>query len=231
MGGFEYTIVRLKQDTQNICDALDEFSTYLKATFPFDPTGLTNYSRFKNENDVIWLDEQGNPVRRVKDRFPEYLEDLKNGKEILYWLEITWLQKIPSYILTRLRDSLKKHDCEWFWKELFPHGIGTTYSVVTAIENAYNHKKIKTTNFEEYLNQFKNNKIIWEKQDSKTTILTCWKNPLICETEGCGKETHLTSRANSRGGSFHHPLCEDCYKELHAYYVAVVTSEKETLKR
>ena len=85
--------------------------------------------------------------------------------------------------------------------------------------------KDDTTPFEEFLEQFKNNKVLWEKQDSKITVLTYWKNPLTCES--CGKQTHTTSRTNIEG-SPPHPFCEDCYKEFHAYHLAVLTSEKET---
>jgi hypothetical protein len=83
--------------------------------------------------------------------------------------------------------------------------------------------------FEEYLKKFRNNTILSEKKDSEVTILTYWKNPLVCEA--CGKDTHMTSRINRNGcGSIPHPLCEECYKELHAYHVAVITSEKEKEK-
>lgn len=73
--------------------------------------------------------------------------------------------------------------------------------------------------WKQYLQQLKDNEEIWVKKDSETTQLRFWKNPFICETKGCGKETHLTS--NGPAG-FHHPICEECYKELHAYHVAVV---------
>lgn len=64
----------------------------------------------------------------------------------------------------------------------------------------------------------KDNKIIWEKRDSPVTWLTFWEKPFPCE--GCGKETHLTSCGDT---GLHHPVCEECYDELHAYHIAVAT--------
>jgi len=73
----------------------------------------------------------------------------------------------------------------------------------------------------EHFERLEDNTIIWEKQVSSTTWLTCWKYPLICEC--CGKETHYSSHGPA---GLPHPLCRDCYPELHAYHLAVV--EKET---
>jgi len=73
----------------------------------------------------------------------------------------------------------------------------------------------------DYLKRLKGNEIVWTKRDSEITFLTYWKKPFLCES--CGKETHLTSRGYPYLGMHltDHAVCEECYKELHAYHIAV----------
>ena len=78
-----------------------------------------------------------------------------------------------------------------------------------------------TFDMEDYLKRLRDNELIWAKRDSQVTVLNFWKNPFLCER--CGKETHFTSQAYSYYGP-HHPVCKECYKELHAYHVAAVRS-------
>lgn len=69
----------------------------------------------------------------------------------------------------------------------------------------------------------KNNKIVWQKKDSDITWLTFWKEPFPCGR--CGKETRLTSHGDyGDEPGVSHPLCKECYEELHAYHLAVLTS-------
>jgi hypothetical protein len=83
-----------------------------------------------------------------------------------------------------------------------------------------NWEESANKDFEEYLRRFKDNKIVWEKQDSDVpTWLTFWEKPLICETKGCGKETHLSSHGIA---NIHHLFCEEHYNELHAYHLAIL---------
>lgn len=223
MGDFSYTIVKPKKDIEKLCKALDEFALYVKATLPFDPTGLTDYNRYKSENDIVWL----SPIRKFKEvnHFQRYLEDFKNGKEILCWFGIRWLHKNPLHLIAKIREFLKKHDCEWFWNELTQTGDSIANSAFSQLEDLLFAKQTETENmtFEKFLKQFRNNKILLEKQDTKITVLTYWENPLVCES--CGKKTYMTSRTKDFG--FPHPLCEDCYKKIHAFHVAVITSKKE----
>lgn len=69
---------------------------------------------------------------------------------------------------------------------------------------------------------------IWVKADTKITFLVLHKTTFKCEHEGCNRETHLTSHGNYGGEpGIGHPLCEEHYKELHAYHVRLVERDKE----
>lgn len=132
MGGFEHLVVRKPSDIENLLKALSDLRLYLQATnqLEHDPDGygLLCCGTYKDEKEIVCKNyphdttdcKNTKPisVETVTDYFPDHLEDLKKGKWILYWLEITWLRKIPLPIINRLRQALKEHNCEWFWDEL-----------------------------------------------------------------------------------------------------------------
>lgn len=74
------------------------------------------------------------------------------------------------------------------------------------------------------------NEVVWERKDSEITWLTFWKEPTPCES--CGKPTHLVSHGDYGGErGIGHPVCEECYKELHGYHVAYAEKIQEERQR
>ena len=73
--------------------------------------------------------------------------------------------------------------------------------------------------------EVKDNELLWTKHDSQITVLNFFKKPFACEA--CGKETQMTSQSTNLGLGPHHPVCTECYPELHAHHKII---EKEILE-
>ena len=120
MGGFEHYVIASSEKIQKIVNAVEQWRKWLAENHPTPlDLGLLKYYIFKNADDVVWWikDETGGwrPDKRVRDIFGDKLE---NGKWIIYWFEIEWLNKIPLPTLMRLKQACKENGCLDFWNEL-----------------------------------------------------------------------------------------------------------------
>lgn len=125
MTGLTWYEVGESEYIQKILDALESFKNYLRATNQMEQEGgMLCYGLFTNENEVLSRTyhevkaQNGEEelelvdVSLVGDVFPnDVIKQLREGKWLLYWMDILSFSAWDLPILNRLFQAFKEHNC------------------------------------------------------------------------------------------------------------------------
>ena len=126
MGGFDHHLTLEPTKAKKLILALGDFHRYPKVIGKLsdygidDYTGITHYRIFTDENDIVFGPTPSFPtIYRVKDLYDQkVLREVRAGKWLITWYEITWLHKISRSLLFRFRNACEKHRCTQFWNDI-----------------------------------------------------------------------------------------------------------------